>query len=249
MQRVKIVLLYGMVIFIGGSVSSWVVVNVLLKPSPQTEAPELVYAKTQAQLAELARNQESNIFWGHFFQWVGIFMFLVLIAGAGTAIFIVWRGFVHKIYVEEIQLRFGMSRLKPDGNGNYDGVRLRNGEYLLPPPGNPGVPGPAQQVTVLEEPRGRSARRLKLNSMSGPFSIKWDEEIPPTQPAPSNKPNTNFEANEQPERTNTEHAMRESLIAAWERGEAKTVAIPRITGAKRGDNKGWKYWSETWDKF
>jgi hypothetical protein len=68
MQKVKSVLLTIAIICIGVSVMGWVTLNLLLKPSPTTESPELVAAKTQAQLAELARQQASNAWWGGFWQ-------------------------------------------------------------------------------------------------------------------------------------------------------------------------------------
>ena len=243
MQKLKALLFYATLIFIGGTIISFLTVNFLLKPSPATESPELVYAKTQAQLAELARNQESNIFWGHFFQAIAIGFALTILVGSWAAVAMIWRGFNHKIWVDQQNHRKSLTIIEPDQLGNYPLIR-HNGEFVRYRPANPAFAAPMQPYGLLPEGKSRSNRPMEIAgetySVHGPIPSR----------APLRSPSRNNSSSAQDAQVReTEMRIVENLRSAKEGRRGKVKSIQRFCNVTPGDSEGYDKWSVIWDNL
>jgi hypothetical protein len=243
MQKVKSVLLTIAIICIGVSVMGWVTLNLLLKPSPTTESPELVAAKTQAQLAELARQQASNAWWGGFWQVVAILLLLTVLGGCGVVIAIKWKGFTHRIRVEEAQLRLNTMIIQPDQNGNFPLTRV-NGEFVRYKPGNGPLALPSGPIGLLPEGKSRSNRQMDIAgqaySVQGPIPSRASQRTTPRNNSSSAQPAQVRE---------TEMRMIESLRSAKEGKRGKVKSIQKVCNILPGDTDEYEKWSLIWDNL
>lgn len=226
----------------------WVTVNWLFHPASQVEDPMVSQAKRAAQLAEIARQQDSAVFWDTSLKVVFWAIVLIGLVGVGSVIALVWHGAKHRYNMEERKAQRDNVIFEPDGNGNYPVVRIGMNGFQVFEPGNPGYINP-NPIAALPAPRNRPpTNTLQLNGRSQPFAVEGDaeEDLPPLLPLA--KPGAKNRG-EQTERTNIEQTVEQKLAHYKSRGAPKTQTIETITLAKRGDNKNWRKWSEYWDSL
>jgi hypothetical protein len=162
---------------------------------------------------------------------------------------IVWRRFVHKLRVDELNYRKSLTIIEPDGNGNFPLIRI-NGEFIRYKPGNHPYALPSDPVGLLPEPeaRTRSKREMKIQGQTYPVQGYAPDYQPPTPPRSSSAPGATFEAGANAPR-NSETRMIENLRSAKEGRRGKVKSIQKCCNIQPGDTDEYEKWSIVWDNL
>ena len=135
----------------------------LFQSSPP-EDPAVQHARTAAELAQIARDQESVERWGTFFFIAAVLLFVAILIGVGVFFYVVIRRTDTGVFVADIQAR----KLNYNEQGNpqhiYEGDPKRGrGNVVGAPLGN-AIALPPHTLQLTNAPRLASAAELRTTS-------------------------------------------------------------------------------------